>query len=214
MKQLVLFILLSIFAVDINKIARVNKAKRQGESAYASGDYHSAIAAFRYLTDTLHVTEDPILLNLANAYYNISDTTSAEQYYSQITRSTDPEMRSLAHLQLGVIHQQKNKLKEAIAEFKASLMSDPQNEDARYNYELLKKILAEQEKSEQDQDENIEPSEYARQLKAQADEMVKQNLFANALELLKAGLQKDKTVAAYNQFMNKLNDVVQSKEQP
>lgn len=214
MKHVFIFILISVFAGDISKIAKVNQAKRQGEQAYASGDFKAAIAAFRYLTDTLDVKEDPIMLNLANAYFKLNDTINAVQYYSNVVRSEDPTMKSLAHQQLGVINQQKNNLKEAISDFKASLMSDPGNEEARYNYELLKLMLAEQEQQQKDQDKDIEPSEYAIQLKAKADAMVKQNLFPNALSIMQKGLQEDKTVAAYNGFINKLNDVVESKEQP
>ncbi len=212
MKSIFIFLVLSVFANDINKIAKVNKAKRAAETAFANGDYQTAIASFRLLTDTLGVQEDPVLLNLANAYFKQNDTTNAVQYYSSVLKSDNPQMRSLAYQQMGIINQQKNKLEEALSDFKASLKSNPQNEDARYNYELLKKIMAEQEQQDKNKDEDIEPSEYAKQLKAQADKLVAQNLFEGALSIMQKGLQEDKTVAAYNGFITKLNDVVESKE--
>jgi tetratricopeptide (TPR) repeat protein len=201
-----------VFGTDINKIAHVNKAKRMAETAYANGDYETAISSFRLLTDSLGVQEDPILLNLANAYFKQNDTTNAVQYYSSVLKSENPQMKSLAYQQLGVINQQKNKLEEALSDFKASLKSNPDNEDARYNYELLKKIMAEQEQQNKNKDEDVKPSEYAKKLKAQADKLVAQNLFENALSIMQKGLQEDKTVAAYNGFITKLNDVVESKE--
>jgi len=212
MKFVLFFVLISVFATDINKIAYVNKAKRMAETAYANGDYETAISSFRLLTDSLGVQEDPILLNLANAYFKQNDTTNAVQYYSSVLKSENPQMKSLAYQQLGVINQQKNKLEEALSDFKASLKSNPDNEDARYNYELLKKIMAEQEQQNKNKDEDVKPSEYAKKLKAQADKLVAQNLFENALSIMQKGLQEDKTVAAYNGFITKLNDVVESKE--
>ncbi|MCG8310951.1 MAG: tetratricopeptide repeat protein [Cytophagales bacterium] len=209
MKILLSVLLISTMMSDINKIARINKIKKEAEKAYKNEEYDKAISAFRLLTDTLGVTEDPVLLNLGNAYFQQKDTTNAAQFYSRVLSSENDVMRSRAYHQMGVINKQKNKLKEAMADFKASLKSNPFNEDARYNYELLKKILDAQE---QNQDDNIEPSEYAKKLKAQADKLTGQNLFEQALNLMQMGLKEDKTVAAYNQFITKLNEVVESKE--
>jgi len=211
MRLLVLVILFNLSGPDINKIARVNKMKRVAEEAYKNGEYDSAISSFRLLTDSLGVSEDPILLNLANAYFQQKDTTNAAHYYSRVLGSNDDQLRSLAYQQMGVINKQKNKLNEAISDFKAALKSDPLNEDARYNYELLKKLLDKQEQ-QQNEDNNIEPSEYAKKLKEQADKLAKQYLFEQALSIMQKGLQEDETVAAYNQFITKLNEVVESKE--
>lgn len=211
MRMLVLVILMSLSFSDINKIARVNEMKRQAEEAMKSEDYQSAISSFRILTDSLGVVEDPVLLNLANAYFYQNDTTNAAQYYSRVLGSENDELRSLAYQQMGVINQMKNNMNEALNDFKNALKSNPENEDARYNYELLKKLLDEQEQ-QQNNDEDIEPSEYAKKLKEQADALVKQNLFDQALNIMQKGLQVDKTVSAYNQFITKLGEVVESKQ--
>lgn len=211
MKFLALVILMNLSVSDINKIAKVNALKRQAEEAMKNEDFVSAISSLTILTDSLGVLEDPVLLNLANAYFHQNDTTNAVQYYSRVLGSEDDMLRSRAHQQLGVINQQKNKMDEALNSFKFALKSDPSNEDARYNYELLKKMLNEQEQ-QQNNDEDIEPSEYAKKLKEQADALAGQNLFEQALNIMKIGLQEDKTVAAYNQFITKLGEVVESKE--
>ena len=210
MKIFAVSLLMLLFVGDISKIARINSAKKAAASAYSSGDYKSAISSLRLLTDSLQVTEDPVFLNLANAYFQESDTSNAIQYYAKVTMSQDKELRSLAFQQLGVINHQKNKLEAAVTDFKSSLKSNPNNEEARYNYELLKRLLNEQEQ-QQNNDEDIEPSEYAKKLKEQADRLVEQFLYEKALGLMQKGLQEDKTVAAYNSFISKLNDVVESK---
>jgi len=210
-KMLILLIVLSVFSNDITKIAKVNTLKRVAENAYKNGDYETAISSFRLLTDSLGLNEDPIYLNMANAYFHQNDTANAEQYYSKVLSSSDDNLRSRAFQQMGVIHKQKNKMKEAMTDFKAALKSNPDNEEARYNYELLKKILEEQQQQENN-DEDIEPSEYAKRLKEQADKLARQFLYGQALSLMQQGLQEDETVAAYNGFISKLNEVVESKE--
>jgi tetratricopeptide (TPR) repeat protein len=212
MRLVVLFILVSVSVGDINKIARINQLKLFAEEAYKNGEFETAISSFRLLTDSLGVNEDPILLNLANSYFKQNDTTNAAQYYSRVLSSDDDQLRSLAYQQMGIINKQQNKLNEALSDFKASLKSDPGNEDSRYNYELLKKIMNVQEQQQQGKSNDIEPSEYAKQLKAQADKLVRQNLFDQAMSIMQKGLQEDETVAAYNSFISKLNDVVESKE--
>ena len=212
MRLIVLLILINILGTDVSKIAHVNRIKRSAEEAYKNEDFETAISSFRILTDSLGINEDPIILNLANAYFKQKDTTNAVQYYSKVLSSDDARLRSLAYQQMGVINKQQNKLKEALSDFKASLKSNPANEDARYNYEILKKIIDEQEQQEQKENDDIEPSEYAKKLKAQADKLIKQNLFDQAMSIMQKGLQEDETVAAYNSFISKLNDVVESKE--
>ena len=144
-------------------------------------------------------------------YFHEQDTTNAMQYYSRVLASENDNLRSVAYQQMGVIQQMKQKMNEALNAFKNALKSNPANEDARYNYELLKKMLDEQEQ-QQNNDEDIEPSEYAKKLKEQADALAKQNLFEQALNIMQMGLQEDKTVAAYNQFITKLGEVVESKQ--
>lgn len=212
MMLMVFLLLMSVSGGDINKIARINNMKKLAEAAYKNGNYDDAISSFRTLTDSLGINEDPVLLNLANAYFQKQDTLNATNYYSRVLNSENPELKSLAYQQMGVINQQKNKLPEALSDFKAALKSNAQNEDARYNYELLKKILNDQEEQQKKENDDIEPSEYAKKLKAQADKLVKQNQFGQALGIMQKGLEVDKTVAAYNAFITKVNDVVESKE--
>ena len=51
-----------------------------------------------------------------------------------------------------------------------------------------------------------------KKLKQQADNLAAQHMFSQALQIMQMGLQEDETVAAYNQFISKLNDVVESQQ--
>lgn len=213
MKLLAIILLLIVPGNDITKIAKINKMKKEGEQAYQNGDYGTAISNFRTLTDSMDVVEDPLFLNLAHAYYQSQDTANAMQFYARVLGSNKSDLRSKAYQQLGVINMEQNKLEPALKQFKQSLKADPSNADARYNYELVKKMLdQQQQQQEQDKNEDIEPSDYAKKLKKQADNLAAQFMFDQALKIMQLGLQEDETVAAYNGFISKLNNVVESQQ--
>lgn len=209
MRWLALFVLLAISGSGVNRIATINSLKRSAEKAYSAGDWDKAIASLKILTDSLGVQEDEVFVNLGNAQLQKDDQAGAAESFSRILRTNNPIMLSRALQQLGVISHKQDKSEEALAQFKASLKADPTNEDARYNYELLKQIIKDKQDAE---NKKKEPSEYAKKLKAQADKLAAQNRFEQALQLLQQGLKQDETVSTYNDFITKLNDIVESKK--
>lgn len=150
MRMLLLLLALSI-NTDPGKISKINKAKLEAKKAYLSGDYKTAIEKYQYLTDSLGVNDDDVKLNLANAYFSSSDSTQALQYYQSLTQSSDKSIRSRAEQQLGVIANRQGKHEEALNHFKQAIKANPANNDARYNYELLKKKLEDKKKEEEQQ---------------------------------------------------------------
>lgn len=151
MKSLFIAFVLLAFTVDPGKIGKVNSLKSEAKDAYKKGDYQKAIEKYRYLVDSLSVTEDEVRLNLANAYFESNDTVNTFQSYQPLTQSTNSKIRSIAHQQMGVLANRQGKFEEALASFKQALKADPTNEDARYNYEMVKKKLDEQKKKEEEQ---------------------------------------------------------------
>ncbi len=159
MKWLIILLTLSVSLSDLNKISKINHYKNIGEEAYKQKDYKKAIEAYKTLADSLSVNEDPVLLNLANAYFNVKDTSNASYYYNRLLTSDNSTILSAAHAQLGVLKKQQNKLPEALAHFKNALKADPENADARYNYELLKKMMKDQQNKNKDQNKDQNKNE-------------------------------------------------------
>jgi tetratricopeptide (TPR) repeat protein len=151
MKYLVLSILTLALLSDPGKIGKVNSLKNEARKAYTAGDYKTAIQKYKYLVDSLNVNEDEVLLNLASAYYLSKDTANAQLNYQAVADSEKNAVRSKAWQQLGVMADRQGKLEEALDHFKQAIKADPTNDDARYNYELLKKKLDEKKKKEQEQ---------------------------------------------------------------
>lgn len=149
MKLLAILIFLFALLTDPTKIGKINTLKSEAKKAYLAGDFKTAIQKYRYLVDSLHVQEDEVLLNLANSYFQVSDTVNAAGEYQLLTQSAKNQLRSKAQQQLGVMTNKQGKSEEALNHFKQAIKSDPTNEDARYNYEILKKKLEEKKKQEQ-----------------------------------------------------------------
>ena len=160
MKFLLGIFLAALLISDIDRIAEINTLKSEARKAYQSGDYKTAIQKYKYLVDSLQVKEDEVVMNLANAYFQENDTTQASTRHKSLTESKSPKLRSLSNQQLGVMSNRLEKYEEALSYFKNALKADPYNEDARYNYEMVKKKLEEQKKQEQEKkDQNKQDQE-------------------------------------------------------
>jgi len=150
MKLLTLFLLaFSLLSIDPSKISKVNKLKSEAKKAYLAGDMKTAIEKYKFLIDSLHVDEQEVAMNLANAYFNTNDTTNALNRYQPLAASRDAKINSWANQQMGVVANRQGKFEEALNYFKQALKSEPNNEQARYNYEMVKKKLEEKKKQKQ-----------------------------------------------------------------
>ena len=214
MKSIYGIILIVSLWGGFNDIATINSLKKQAKEAYNKGDYQGALSQYQLLTDSLGVNDESLKLNLANTYFKLNDTTKAVNAYSNLLASNDRSVKSVAHQQLGIIKNRAKQFEEALNHFKESLKADPTNDASRYNYELMKKVLANQKDNNQQKnqsDKKQDPSEYAKKLKQQADQLVKRYEFEAALNLMKTGLQKDPTVSYYNDFIQRIDEVIKMK---
>ncbi len=153
MKWLLLFSL-SFLSIDPAKISKINALKAEAKKAYLAGDMKTAIAKYKFLKDSLKVEEEELSMNLANAYFNTNDTTHAFSAYQPLSVSGNPKIKSQANQQMGVVANRQGKVEEALNYFKQAMKADPANEQARYNYEMVKKKLEEKKKQEEKKDKD------------------------------------------------------------
>jgi len=149
MKYILVLMAIAWSDFDLNRIANINKLKDEAQTAYLNEDYQTAIQKYLLLTDSLKVNDENVILNLSNAYFQLNDTLNAQSSYQKLVNSPNREVRSRAFQQLGVMAEQKSQLPVALDMFKESLKANPGNEEARYNYELVKKKLENQPQQEQ-----------------------------------------------------------------
>jgi tetratricopeptide (TPR) repeat protein len=169
MKVLLTWLLLLSLLTDPGKISKVNTLKKEAQKAYNAGDYSTAIEKYRMLKDSMKIAEDEVTLNLANAYFQQNDTTAALTEYQQILGSSNNAIRSTSNQQIGILNNRQGKFEEALNNFKQAIKADPNNMDARYNYEMLKKKLEEKKKQEEqkknDQQKDQKPQDQKDQQK-------------------------------------------------
>lgn len=137
----------------IDNIATINRLKKEAAQAYQNGDYETAIAHYQTLVDSLNVEDPNVRLNLAHSLIQAGDTISAQRNYNRLVSVEDKNVKSVAYQQMGVIASDQKKYEEALGIFKESLKADPANEEARYNYELVKELLKKQQEEQQQQDQ-------------------------------------------------------------
>ena len=160
MKLILVFFLVLTPLSELNKIAKINAHKKEAKEAYLAEDFEKAAFHYRFLVDSLGVSEGEVLLNLANSLYKIQDTTSAKKIYHEIlSNNSSREIKSIVYQQLGAIDFNLKKYKEALNYYKNAVKQNPENGDVRYNYELLKKLLEEQENTNQEQQQDQQKQE-------------------------------------------------------
>ncbi len=160
--------------IDINDIATVNALKRSAEQAYMNQNYEQAAQDYSMLIDSMQVVDDRAMLNLAHAYYQLSDSSNAQNSYQRLTMTDDKRLKSIAYQQLGMLNSSPDQLQKSLRYFKEAVRANPANEEARYNYELVKKKLQEQEDQQQDQ-EDQEKEDQEKQDQEKQDQEQKEN---------------------------------------
>jgi len=210
MKSIIFLILLTslIYAQGIR--TKIN----DGNEKFNEENFEQALASYKdaLLDDPLNETA---LFNQGDALYKLKKYEESVQIFQQLIASKNIDLASNAFFNTGNGYFQLNKFKEAIDAYQKALELNPNDQDAKYNLELtrakIKEMADKQQQQQQQQDQNkekIKPSEFAKKLKEQAEKLVLQRKYNEALQLLKDGLKKDPTIAAYNDFMQKTETVI------
>ncbi|WP_209330809.1 hypothetical protein [Lunatimonas salinarum] len=208
----ILLAILLLIPASWNKIRERNHALDEAEAAYMSTDFEESVRRHLALISDQQITDPQVKFNLALSYQNNGQEEEALKTYSEISGSQQLQIASLGANQAGVLEGRESNYKEALAYFKTALLKNPDNEVARYNFELLSRWLEENEEEEkeqqdQEEEEKLEPSNYAKRMKAQADAFLDQFRFKEALETMQKALEIDETVRYYEGYMNNLNDI-------
>ncbi|MEX0721080.1 MAG: tetratricopeptide repeat protein [Balneolaceae bacterium] len=200
---ILLFVVLSASAVN---------DARKGNEAFENGNYEEAERLY-----ALAIEQDPenekLYFNLGNAQAKQGKTEEAIQSYMEFRNlSESPEEKALAEFNIGTLLAESEKWQPAASHLKNSLKLNPNDPDAKFNYE---RAISEQKKEEDQQDdqqdqgdqEPPEPSDYAKAMKKQAEKLVAQRQYAQAYDLMMRALEADETVQAFNAFIERTKNV-------
>lgn len=194
------------------RVSRLNLAIDTASDSYAQAKYEESVKNHLFLVEEFQYSSAELDFNLGLSYHHSEKPDEAAGYYDKTSVTPNKLLSSFAYNQGGVIIGDKKEYEAALNKFQSALIKDPLNEVARYNYEMLARWL-QRDKERKDKEQNKpEPSEFAKRKKAEADRLVEQFRFMDALNLMNEALQQDETVAAYQEFITSLTEVVEIDE--
>ncbi len=205
---LILFLFVSMAGWASAQNAR--QMVRKGNKLYEEGKYTEAEVQYKKALEN-----DP---DIFEGKFNSATSMLKQKKYEpaieqfEILAGTTSDKENLAKVyhNLGNAYVANKNLQEAQQAYKLALKNNPKDEDTRYNLAYVNQALAQQQKQEQEQNKDEkppEPSEYAKKVKAESDRLVANAQFREALHVMEEGLKKDKTVAAYNDYTERLKKV-------
>lgn len=208
----ILVYLCALFAGLLPARAQVDKnLVEQGLKAYQRQQWDDALAAFEQAM--AKEPENPQMnYNLGVVYFQKGAYDQALESFEKAQLTTDSTLLAYAFYNKGNTLFKQEKYAEAVEAYKRVLDLNPADRDAKHNLELAQlkmKGQEQQQQQQQDQQERIIPSEYAKQLKAQADILVDNRLYQEAYRLMEQGLKTDETVKAFQDYITRLKNVTE-----
>jgi Ca-activated chloride channel family protein len=170
MRKLATVVLAAFCAIP----ARGDEAKRFTSpfTAYSAGAYDEALRLF--LDAQVDHPKDPrVAYNIGNSYYKKGDFAAAAQAYTQALAAKDPQLRAHATYNLGNALVRQQKLEEAAQAYEKALALEPQDDDARYNLEVVRRLMQERRQpsaESQQQNQKKDPKRDEKQGRQQASQ--------------------------------------------
>jgi len=193
-----MFLLMTTVAsADIGDIATINQLKREAKTAFQNKYWNVAINKYRLLIEQYQVKEPAVLLNLAHAYFEAKEMSIALVTYEQAAKSSNKAIQTVAYQQAALIKAESGQLEDALKYLRNSLRASPNNQSARYNYEviyaLLKKKQQQQGQNEQDNTDQSKQNKNQQQQQQNADKQQQQQKGQQSKENAQTGEQDEQS---------------------
>ena len=147
-------------SISLIALISLMTAQDQGILNYQKEDY---IAAEKYYDSILSTNKNnsQALFGKGASLYMQDDVKNAEIKFNESLSSREKDLRSKAFYNLGNINYKNNNLSEALHFYKKALELNPDDDEARYNYEYIKyqKKPEEEKKDEEKKDEEKKDEE-------------------------------------------------------
>lgn len=146
-------IFLAVFTVFLLTASVDNNRAVEANRAYEAGEYARAETIYRELLEEQPDTPQ-LLFNLGNTLAQQGKTEASIETFNRYREVTPaPPERAPAEYNLGVLHEEMENTEEALRHFRHAIEYQPDDEDAKYNYELLKRRQQQTPPDEDQQDE-------------------------------------------------------------
>lgn len=178
---------------------------REGNKLYKQQKFADASIAYRKALDK-NSKYSKATYNLGNTLYQEKKYKEAvPQYELTAKTANDKFTKAEAFHNIGNAMMEQKQYGKAVDAYKNSLRNNPKDNETRYNLAVAKKELKKQQQKNQKND--IKPSEYAKKMKARADDAVLKNNFKKAFSIMEESFKRDKTTQYYKDYIKRLNDI-------
>ena len=123
-------------------------AQDKGQTLYQEGKFDEARAYYERILRNRE-KDDAARFGLGTSAYQQKDFETAARVFNNVMRTKDKSLQSKALYNIGTLFNEQQKMEESLAFFRKAIESDPLNEDAKVNYELLKRHLLQQQQDQQ-----------------------------------------------------------------
>lgn len=188
----------------------------KGNQLFDSAQYRSAATLYKHAL-ILDSSSFDAWFNFATALYATERYVLANGAFKRAAAiQSDQILKAEALYGSGNSYVRLRQYNKALEQYKQSLLLNPHDEDARYNYAYTKILRDQQEKerestdNNQEEQEKVPPSKFALEVKKQADELVEQFKFLEATMLMLEASEKDDTIEPnFGDFIQSLSQIAQ-----
>ena len=129
------------------------KNVKNGNEAFANKDYMKALEEYHAAETDLPASPE-LEYNIAGALYGQGKYEEAVDKFTRALNSTDPALAAKAHYNLGNTYYRMQDYLKAIQSYEEALKINPKDMDAKFNLELARKMLKENSKPDQKNQQN------------------------------------------------------------
>ena len=129
-----------------------------GLDAYNSGDMIKARNIYEKLYKKVPDNE-AIKFGLGTTAFRQNDKNTAKEFLGSVKNSNDPILASKAFYNLGELFTSEDDFENGLLMYKKAIILNPNDKDAKINYELLKRKIQNQDKQNQDKQNQDEQNQ-------------------------------------------------------
>ena len=122
-------------------------AQDKGKKAFDNKDYDKAYQYYQNILER-RKNDSSAKFGAGVSAYKRMDFDNAKDYFNEVKNNKDKILSSKAYYNLANIYRDENKIEESLDYLKKAIELNPQDQDAKINFELLKKMVNEKDKSQ------------------------------------------------------------------
>ena len=140
------------YLIFITLIGNLN-AQDKGLLDYNKKEFNNSRLFYEKIVDGRE-NDDAARYGLGASLYKLNDLENAKTAFNAARNSKDKKISSMANYSLGNIYRDENKLEESLSFYRKAIQLNPNDKEAKINFELLKNMLNESGNDQSKQQES------------------------------------------------------------